>query len=229
MNTIGELKDKIKKFTCTEEQTFLTEAELCCFIDMAQKRAMDLISCLNKDYFKASVDIPIESKTSVIDLPEDIKGTRIKRVLWKDGKCCTTLERTSYICDTDKCSTYPCQYMFLNNKETGPQITLYPTPSKAATIQIIYERIPCDINESTPDDTGFEFPQICQFVFDFVTLRIYQKEKNPLLSVAASQMNESQRILEECMSNQFQDSCDIKVDECWADYVNECSGRGYGY
>lgn len=227
MRTVGQLKDKIKKFTCIEEESFISDDELCCFIDMAQKRAIELISCLNKDYFTSCVDMEIESKTNTVDLPSDIRGTKIKRVMWVDGKCCTPLEREPYICQVDKCATRPCAYTFFNKKDVGPQLTLFPTPSKEGTVRIIYERQPCDIDENTDGSQEFELQEICKYVFDFVKLRIYEKEKNPLASLAISELNESERLMIECLSTQFTDSCDVEPDQCGRAYLEGGSG-GYG-
>lgn len=226
MKTIGDLKDKIRKFTCTEEESFISDEELCCFIDMAQKKALTIVSCLNKDYFTSCADVEIEPGQNTIDLPEDIRGTKIKMVSWvgENKKCCSPLKRGDYKCINSNCEGTPCEYTFFNKKGEGAKLYLNPIPNKAGTITIIYDRMPCDIEADTPADTPFEFQEICDYVFNFVKLMIYEKEKNPLASLAISQLNEAEQLMVECMCPQFGDCVDIETDNKWRCYVDEHYG-----
>lgn len=231
MKNIGDLKSKIRKFTCTEEEgekSFLSDEELCCFIDMAQKKAMTKISCLNKDYLTTCADIDVEAGQESFTLPEDIKATKIKQIQWQGGssKCCTKLKRGSYDCIGKDCAGTPCEYVFFNKKDVGVVLYLNPKPSKAGKLTVIYERKPCDIDGDTPDDQAFEFDEICDYVFNYVTMMIYEKEKNPLISSAASKLNEAEQDMLECLCPQFLDDCEVTPDEDGKCYLN--GGTNYG-
>lgn len=226
MKTIGDIKDKIRKFTCTEEEnekSFLSDSELCCFIDMAQKRALEIISCLNKDYFVSCEEVDIEVGQEAVDLPDDIRATKIKAVQWtgSNKNCCTKLKRGNYECIGKDCPGEPCEYTFFNKKSEGAKLYLNPVPNKAGKLTIIYERKPCDIDEMTGDDATLEFDETCLYVFNFVKLMIYEKEKNPLASLAISQLNESEKLMVECLCPQFNDCVDIELDDSWRCYVDE--------
>lgn len=223
MKTIGDLKDKIKKFTCTEEESFISDEELCCFIDMAQKRALEIISCLNKDYFTSCADVEIEVGQETVDLPEDIRATKIKAVQWtgSNKKCCTKLRRSNYECIGKDCPGEPCEYTFFNKKGEGAKLYLNPVPNKAGSITIIYERKPCEVDETTSSDTPLEFEETCSYVFNFVKLMIYEKEKNPLASLALGQLNEAEKLMVECLCPQFSDDCEVRDEGTWRCYVDE--------
>lgn len=226
MKTIGELKKKIKQFTDSEEESYLKEDELCCFVNMAIQRAAKIVSCLNKDYFTSCEEIDVGAEQDCISLPEDIAGTKIKKVYWLDGKRCCRLKRLDYDCfdDCGSCSSQPYGFQFFNKAGEGNKLYLIPTCHKAGKVRIIYERTPMAIDENTPDTQEIEMPECCDFIFFFVLKFVFIKEKNPLANWAIEEMNESERKIEECMCPQFNDdeSCEIEADSDWEGYVNEC-------
>jgi hypothetical protein len=231
LKTIGQLKDKIKKFTCTEEESFISDAELNCFIDMAQKKAATKIACLNKEYFTSMVEVPVTKMQESVDLPEDIRATKVKSVFWQSegSKCCTRIQRADYSCIGKDCPSTPCEYVFLNKKDEGSKLYLNPISNKAGTLTIIYERVPCDIADDASDDTTLEFEEMCDYIFQYVKLRVYEKEKNPLASLTVGELNEAEQDMLDCLCPQFGDDCEVKPDAQWRCYVDEGYGYGSGW
>lgn len=227
MKTIGELKDKLKKFSDTEEESFLKDDEICCFINMAISKANQILCGCDQDYNTSCEEQDVAACTESISLPEDIMGTKIKKIIWKsEGDCgvCCELKRLDYDCmECDKKST-PQGYQFFNKKGEGQKLYLSPQPDKDGVIRIIYSRKPCEVDEDTDPTTELENPEMCNFIFFTVLALIYQKEKNPLVNLAIAQANEYEQLMIDCLCPQWSDeqSTELTADSCWKGYVDEC-------
>lgn len=227
MDTVGELKKKLKQFTDTEEESYVKEDELCCFINMAIQKAAKIVSCLNKDYFTSCKDIDVPAGQDCISLPDDIMGTKIKKVYWVDakGRCCK-LKRLDYDCfeDCEPCvGKAPTGFQFFNKAGEGNKLYLIPACHEAGKIRMIYERQPCKVDETTSDTKELEMKECCDFIFYNVLMMLYVKEKNPLGTWAIAQMNAAQKLMEECMCPQFNDdeACELEYDEYWGCVIND--------
>ena len=227
MKTIGQLKSKLKSFTCIEEENFITDEELNCFIDMAQKKAATKIACLNKEYFTSMVEMPLAVGEEFLVLPEDIRATRVKAVLYRrnENKVCYRIKRADYKCVFSEYKSTPCEYYFMNVKGEGHRLYLNPLPNTDGQVTIVYERKPCDIEADAPNSTELEFEEMCDYIFQYVKLKIYEKTRNPLASLTLGELNEAEQDMLECMCPQFGDDCEVRPDREWSGYVDE----GYGY
>lgn len=220
MKTVGDIKEKIKGFTCLEEGSFISDDELCCLINMAQQELAKKIGCLNKDFYTTCHEETVAPGTEFVTLPDDVQGHKVKAVFWTEGKTCCKLKKTDWDCPCSNKQAKPCEYRLFNKKDVGPAIYFEPVPNKEGSVRIIYDRQPVEITSTTSPTEELEFPEWCMFYFAFVRMFIYEKEKNPMLNLAISQMNEQERLIEDCLTGSS-DGCEIEVDEDWACYVNE--------
>lgn len=220
MKTLGEMKNKIKRLTCNEDSEGLSEEDICCFISMGQRRAMKLISCLNKEFFTSCSDTEVAIGTESIDLPEDILATKIKAVYWIEKKCHTKMTRGQWDCISEY-KGQPNRYVFFNKTGEGKKLYLNCIPSKAGKIRVIYERTPPEITDETPDTYEFEFPECCDFIFQYAKLGAYEFDSSPMTNLAIKQLDQAEGDLTKCMSSQFQDGGEIQADEDWSCYLNE--------
>ena len=220
MKTIGELKDKLRTFTCNEDSDIFSDDDLQCYIEMAQRKATSIISTLNTDNLISCEDQAVLAGSTTAELPADIQGTRIKKVYWigSDGKCCA-LERLGYDCEFDDCASNsgPFGYQYFN-KSSGAKLYLQLPPKEDGTIRIIYYRT--QSLESDDDTTELDV-STCDFIFYFVKKMIREKEKSPLVNLAIAEMNEAEQMMKQELSNGFEDdkSCELETDSCWEDYV----------
>ena len=154
----------------------------------------------------------------------------MKAVHWRSegSKCCTRIRRADYSCIGKDCPGIPCEYVFFNKKGEGSRLYLNPISNKAGKLTIIYERVPCDIEDDAADTTPLEFDEMCDYIFQYVKLKIYEKEKNPLASLTLGELNEAEKDMLDCLCPQFGDDCEVRVDETWRCYVDEGYGGGYG-
>lgn len=225
--TIGDLKDKIKKFLDLEAEVYIKDEELCCWLDMAQNDAHSLINKLDSDYNTSCDEQTVVAKTAMVDLPEDIQGTKIKKIYWQQGKKCCELRRIDSTCDLScdiTCGKPEC-WLFMNKKDEGKKIYLNPLPNADGIIRIFYTRKSCPIDENTPDDTCLEFDEMWGYMWAYVKKMVYEKEKNPMINLAIAELNQAEQKLEECLETQFNSDEDntLELDPVWKGYISECN------
>lgn len=173
--TLKEVREKMEKeFDIQEEPDFLAAGEFTGYVN-------EVIDTLEQhfiklgDYFFSSTTINLVPGQRDYDLPDDIYGTKIRQILTKDYdevKEVKDLKVMKLLADSPGS---PFKYKLINNKGQGIKLRLFPTPDRVETLDLDYTR---NASRVELDGDVIDIPEAMNYMFTFLRMRLYQKEKN---------------------------------------------------
>ena len=91
-----------------------------------------------------------------------------------------------------------------NNAADGVKINLLPTPQENGTdaIRIYYIR---NSNRMVDNDSIRDIPEFVDYVMQFMKVRVYEKEQNPMLQMAVGMLQSKKQNMVNTLSNMVDD------------------------
>lgn len=196
--TWSEIKTKIEQDLDLEDEDFVRPAELLSYTNEAIDEAEAEIHGLYEDYFMSRSTIGLVSGTDQYSLPDDIYAHKIRRLVYDNGGRVYTVER---IKDWHKFEEYSIQknygtgeiyrYFILNSTPGEPKILLVPRATETGdVIQIWYIR---NANRLEDDTDVCDIPEFINFIFQYVKVRVYEKEGHPNLPKAMQDLEQQRQ------------------------------------
>lgn len=195
--TWAELSAKIKRDIDTEDEIFVTPAELIGYGNEAIDDIEKKIHTLCEDYFITRTSVPVVPGIEEIDLPTDIYANKIREVIYVTGgqtfpakqlKNWRKFARYEDDIANSPGATNSYSYFVINSVAGAPKLILSPTPVEAGILKIWYIR---NANEIIDDTSVLDIPEAATYVTKYCTHKIMKKELHPLVDSAKMEVDET--------------------------------------
>lgn len=209
--TWAEIKTKIKQDLDLEDEVFVTDAELLSYCNEAIDEAEAEIHTLYEDYFLNKSTITLVQGTSDYSLPTDIYAHKIRRIVFQNGATIYTVDR---IKDWKKFEQkavvdyYPgtnyYQYLIFNGTAGSPKISFVPTAQESgAYITVWYIR---NAQRLTTDSSICDIPEFINFIYQYMKVRVYEKELNPNKDAAVAILQQQRELMQGTLASMVPDA-----------------------
>lgn len=193
--TWSEIKTKIEQDLDLEDEDFVRPTELLSYTNEAIDEAEAEIHGLYEDYFLTRGTITLAVDTDEYALPANIYAHKIRKLVYDNAGRVYAVDR---IKDWGKFEEYSIQknygtgeiyrYFILNSTAGEPKVLLVPKAKEAgAFIQIWYLR---NANRLEVDADVCDIPEFINFIFQYVKVRVYEKEGHPNLPKAVADLEQ---------------------------------------
>lgn len=198
--TLAQMRAKINRDMDLQAETFVSPAELIDYFNEAIDECEAEIHSLQEDYFFTRQKIDIIEGQESYTLPDNIYGHKIRRVVWvRQGEIYKVarvqpwkLPEAYAIAKEYDVSTHIFRYFVENPGAGAPVITFMPTPDVSGQFaEIWYLR---QANRLEQDSDICDIPEFINFIFQFVKVRVYEKEGHPNAGQARADL-QAQRVL----------------------------------
>jgi len=202
--TWAELSQKIERDLDTEDELFVTPAELIGYANEAIDDIEKKIHTLCEDYFITRTSVPVVPGVEEITLPSDIYAMKIREVIYVTGgqafpakqlKNWRKFARYEDDIATGPVATNSYNYFILNSVAGSPKLILSPLPVESGVLKIWYIR---NANELVNDTSILDIPEAATYVTKYCSVKIMQKELHPLLESAKADL---EAILEDTIAD----------------------------
>jgi len=194
----GQIRAKIRRDLDLEAETFVRPEELRDYANEAIDEAEAEIHGLYEDYFLSRKVVNIQNGVEEYDLPEDIYAHKIRRIMYNNTSSVYTVNRLQ---DWKKFEAQNIaknfstsdlyQFFFLNSVAGSPKILLVPQGRETGPyLEVWYLR---QANRLEEDDDICDIPEFYNFIFQYMKVRIYEKEGHPNTAKAVSDLEQQRR------------------------------------
>jgi hypothetical protein len=216
--TWSEIRTKIEQDLDLEDEVFVRPAELLSYTNEAIDEAEAEIHGLYEDYFLSRSNISLVSGTDEYALPTNIYAHKIRRLVYDNGGRVYTIERVK---DWNKFEEYSIQsnygtgeiyrYFLLNSTPGEPKILLLPKAIETGSfVKIWYLR---NANRLEEDTDICDIPEFINFVFQYVKVRVYEKEGHANLPKAIQDLEQQRQQMTSTLASMVPDaSNEIEAD-----------------
>lgn len=212
--TYTEMVAKVEQDLDTEDEIFIQPTEMLGLFNEAIDRAEEMVHTIYEDYFLDKDTITLVSGTSEYALPSRTYAHKIRRIIYRNGSRAYTVTRlkdwkkfeeyTSNLVGGTQGSASEYNYLFLNTVAGAPRILFTPAVGESgAYITVWFLR---QANRLTTGSDVLDVPEAANFVMQYVKCRIYEKEQNPLLSIAIATLVELKTSLEGTLTTMIPDA-----------------------
>jgi len=198
--TLAQIRAKINRDLDLQAEDFVSRTEIVDYINEAIDECEAEIHSLYEDYFFTRTKLSIVQGQESYVLPENIYGHKIRKVVYtKEGEI-YVLRRTRpwklgidyAIAKEYDVSTNVYKYFIENPTAGAPVITIMPTPDVSGPfVDLWYLR---QANRLEADTDICDIPEFINFIFQYVKVRVYEKEGHPNAMQARGDL-QAQRIL----------------------------------
>lgn len=196
--TWAQIREKVRRDLDLEAETFVRPEELVDYANEAIDEAEAEIHSMYEDYFLAKETLSIVNQQEEYDLPANIYAQKIRRIVYNDGSSVYTVDRLQ---DWKKFEAQNIarnfstsdlyQYFFLNNVAGSPKILLVPQGRENGPyLEVWYLR---QANRLEQDTDVCDIPEFYNFIFQYMKVRIYEKEGHPNLQKAVADLEQQRR------------------------------------
>lgn len=217
--TWSEIKAKVQRDLDIQDEKFVTAAELLEYANEAIDDAESEIHTLYEDYFLATTTLNLTSGSDEIDLPTNIYAHKIRRILYSVGNNVYNVARLQdwqkfekkEVADLDN-SQGDWSYFLVNNTAGSPKILITPVPTATenGALKIYYLR---NANRLAVDADVCDIPEFINFIFQYMKVRVYEKEMHPNLSAAMAALQHYREQMQGTLANMVPDGEDeIETD-----------------
>lgn len=215
--TLDEVKAKIRRDLDIDEEELVLDEELTDYVQDAVREVASTLQKLNYEdrYFLTNGNMALVSGQVEYDLPADIYGTKIVRILYKNGTKMYPIKRVRgttefediMLADHYSTTTDSYKYMLINRgPATGFKIRLVPAAQETSASNVLmwYIRQPYKATAGAdPVDCPEEF---IQFVLAFVKVECLKKDLgNPLLELALGDLERIKQDMIDTLTEQTAD------------------------
>jgi hypothetical protein len=209
--TLSQIREKIRQDLDLEAETFIRPSEMDAYINEAIDEAEAEIHTLYEDYFMARENISLVANQEEYDLPADIYGHKIRRITYNNTSSVYTVRR---IQDWKKFEKYEIaknfqtsdlyQYFLMNETAGSPKILLVPEARETGpNLQIWYLR---QANRLEADSDICDIPEFVNFIFQYVKVRIYEKEGHPNVTKAVQDLEKQRQLMNGTLASMTPDA-----------------------
>lgn len=182
--TFAQIKQKIRRDLDLESEVFVRTQELTDYVNEAIDEAEAEIHSIYEDYFLTRSVITLVANQEDYDLPENIYAHKIRRVIYNNNASIYKVRRMQ---DWRKFEKYEIasefetsdiyEYYVENSVAGSPKMILVPKSREdGAYIRLWYLR---QANRLEADTDICDIPEFVNFIFQYVKVRIYEKEIHP--------------------------------------------------
>lgn len=192
--TWGQIKAKVERDLDLEGESFITADEMLGYANEAIDEVERQIHALCEDYFLTRAPLTLVSGQENYALPANIYAMKIRALVYRSGTNVWKLERLR---DWHKFEHYEVEqtgqsgqaqygFMIVNTTPGAPEILLAPTPNESgAFLQLWYIR---NANALVDDTSVCDIPEAVNYIMQYIKTRCYEKEQNPMLQKAVSDL-----------------------------------------
>lgn len=195
--TWGEIRAKISRDLDIEDENFVRPDELVEYCNEAIDEYEAEINTMTGDavdYFLDKHTLSLVADEDEYDLPDEIYAHKIRRIVYNNTSTVYEVrpaknkkfEKKSI---ADNFNTSDLHEYFIYNPNVGnPKIVLIPKARETGpNMQIWFLR---NLNRMTGDDADVcDIPVFINFIFQYIKVRVYEKEGHPNLPFAVSALD----------------------------------------
>lgn len=224
--TLAEFQAKIKRDLDLEEETFVRPTELIDYINEAIDEAEAEIHGLYEDYFLTRTTMNLVANQEEYDLPSDIYGDKIRRVMYNNTSSVYKIER---IQDWKKFEKYEIaknfetsdlyQYFLVNSTPGEVKLLLVPQARETGNyVTIWYIR---QANRLVDSTDKCDIKEAHNFILQHVKCRIYEKEGHPNTQKAMADLERERKIMVGTLASRQPDAeNEIELDLSFYEEMN---------
>lgn len=224
--TLSEFQAKIRRDLDLEEETFVRPEELIDYINEAIDEAESEVHSLYEDYFLTRSKMSLVSGQEEYDLPGDIYGDKIRRVMYNNS---SSVYKVSRIKDWKKFEKYEIssnfstsdiyQYFLVNSTPGEVKLLLVPKARENGDyVTIWYIRQANRLIESTDK---CDIKEAHNFILQHAKCRIYEKEGHPNVQKAMADLERERRIMVGALASRQPDAeNEIELDLSFYEEMN---------
>ena len=209
--TLAEIRSKVEKDLDLEDEVFVTTTELNSYCNEAIDEAEAEIHGLYEDYFLNKATITLVQGTSDYALPSDIYAHKIRRIIYQNGATIYPIERMKdWKKFEQKAITdfYPgtawYSYLILNAVAGSPKLSLVPTAQESgAYVTVWYIR---NAARLTNDSDICDIPEFVNFIYQYMKVRVYEKEMNPNTQGAIAVLQQQRELMQGTLATMVPDA-----------------------
>lgn len=182
--TLAQMTAKIKRDLDLEAESFVRPNELADYINEAIDECEAEIHSMYEDYFLTKEVITLVAGQEEYDLPANIYGHKIRRITYNNSSSIYKVRRMQ---DWKKFEKYEIsktfetsdiyEYFIINTTAGSPKIVLSPKAREDGDyLTVWYIR---QANRLENDSDVCDIPEFVNFIFQYVKVRVYEKEVHP--------------------------------------------------
>ncbi len=181
--TYTQIKEKVERDLGLEEETQVTAQEMKGYCNDAIDEVESIIHDLHEDYFLTKAYLALVTAESEIELPDNIYGQKIRKIIYQNGSDIYTIDRlrgsqkfmTAHEISIDNTEQNYCYILLNNSASEGCILNLYPPAKESSTtnVTIWYLR---QANRIIADADTCDIPEWVQVVIQYMKHKCYEKE-----------------------------------------------------
>lgn len=219
--TAQQIIERVKDELDLQEETFIDDVEMVRYCNAAIDRAEQSVIGIHKDYFLTSATLSLVSGTREYELPVDIYGHKIRRIIYENGSQVYKVTRIQdwkkferkAIEDVNNSATL-LEYFLVNRQPGEPRIQFVPIPAETGDfVTVWYCRqanrfddthtgsIPNRVLTTPLDDPTniLDVPEAFNYIVEFVKMKCDIKEKRNMGQIQTGDYPEVQMEYREMM------------------------------
>lgn len=198
--TLLQIRSKLNRDLDLQAEDFVSSEEMLDYINEAIDECEAEIHSLQEDYFFTRTKIDVVEGQESYELPANCYAHKIRRVVWiRQGEIYKVarvqpwkLPEAYAIAKEYDVSTHIFRYFVENPSAAAPVITIMPTPDVSGEyVELWYLR---QANRLEQDTDICDIPEFINFIFQYVKVRVYEKEGHPNAAQARADL-QAQRTL----------------------------------
>jgi len=228
--TWAEIKAKVQRDTDTEDEDFIRPEELVEIANEAIDEYEAEINTLTSDsidYFLTNETLSLVANQDEYDLPTQIYAHKIRKVIYTNGSSVYEIKPARHNgkllqkAISDQFNTSDLYEYFVKNAiSTEPKMVIMPKARETGpNVEIWYLR---NLNRMTGDDADIcDIPVFINFIFQFIKMRIYEKEGHPNLEFAVQALAQQRAQMQNALSEMHPDGNDhLQMDLSYYEELN---------
>lgn len=189
--TYSSIKTKLYNDLDLYDEDFITEAEFLGYLNEAQNDCEAVIHNLGLEsrYFLNVDTLTLVSGTQDYAMPSDVYANKLVKVFYNNGSKIYEMFRVRNLTELPFIQSGEDYKYLILNLTAGIKMRLFPSPLESgAYVQRYYIRNMRDLTTSTASTNTCEIPESVNFLYAHTRMRVYQKEGNPMLAKAESDL-----------------------------------------
>lgn len=198
--TLTQIREKIKRDLDLQAEDFVRPSELTDYINEAIDEAEAEIHSTYEDYFLTRHTLTLVANQEAYDLPTNIYGHKIRGVIYNNSSSIYRVRRAR---DWRKFEKYAIakefetsdlyEYFIVNESTGEPKLILVPRARDAGDfITVWYIR---QANRLEADSDICDIPEFYNFIFQYVKVRVYEKEMHPNAPQARMDLQQQRQLM----------------------------------
>jgi len=227
--TWGEFKSKVKRDLDIEAEVFVRQEELVEYANEAideYEAEINTMSGEAIDYFLDKHTLSLVADQDEYDLPPEIYAHKIRSVIFNNQSTVYEVKpagprKFQKKAIADQFNTSDLYEYYIYNPTVGnPKMVLIPRSRETGdNIEVWFLR---NLNRMTGLDTDIiDIPVGINFLFQYVKVRVYEKELHPNLNASIQMLEQQRRLLQTTLADAQPDSNnEIEMDLSYYEEMN---------